>query len=203
MRTRTLVVGFIVSSIAPLGINASTHPAVQPGQDFSNPTLQVHAPTSDGWFESAQTGDRIAFGKSGSERDESYIATVILFHIPEFTDTDAFTTLIKQGIEKDTPADRFETLGSVVQYSTERTYPCVRHHGTAIDKKSRASGFLRKSLRLEVISLYCQHPYRPNLGFMASFSHRGGADDPYFAGDAEKFINAIQATPKSSAPAQQ
>jgi hypothetical protein len=201
MRTRTLL-GFVVSCIAALGINAGTHPAVQPGQDFSNPTLQVHAPTTEGWVGIAQTGDRIAFGKSGAQRDESYVATVILFHIPEFTDTEAFAAFIKQGIEKDSPAERFETLESVVQYSTERTYPCVRHHGTTIDKKSRASGLLRKPLRLEVISLYCQHPYQPNLGFMASFSRRGGAQDPDFAGDAEKFINAIQATPKSSAPVQ-
>jgi hypothetical protein len=143
----------------------------------------------------------MAFGKTGANRDESYVATVTLFHIPDFTDTNAFTNFIRQGIEKDSPASRFEVLENAVQYSAERSYPCVRHHATSIDKKSAASGFLGKPLRLEVISLYCQHPYRPNLGFMASFSHRGGAEDPYFAGDADKFIGAVQVTPKTLEPA--
>jgi hypothetical protein len=200
MRTRTFLIGLVVFSIAPLCCSASEHPAVQPGQDFSNPTLQVHAPTSDGWFGISQNATRIAFGKSGANRDESYVATVTLFHIPDFTDTNAFTNFIRQGIEKDSPASRFEVLENAVQYSAERSYPCVRHHATSIDKKSAASGFLGKPFRLEVISLYCQHPYRPNLGFMASFSHRGGPEDPYFAGDADKFIGAVQVTPKTPEP---
>lgn len=172
-----------------------------PGQDFSNPTLQIHAPTSDGWFGIGQNESRIAFGKSGAKRDESYIATVILLRLPDFTDANAFTIFVKQGIENDSPASRFEVLESTVEYSTERSYPCVKYHAKSIDKKSAVGGFLRKSLRLEVISLYCQHPRRPNLGFMASFSHRGGEEDPYFAGDAIKFINAVQVTPSTSEPA--
>jgi hypothetical protein len=201
MRTRAFLIGLVASSIAPFCAGASEHPAVQPGQLFANPILQVHAPTSDGWYGISQNADRIAFGKSGANRDESYVATVILFHIPDFTDANAFTDFIKLGIEKDSPASRFEVLESTVKLSAERSFPCVRHQATSIDKKSAASGFLRKPLRLEVISLYCQHPYRPNLGFMASFSHRGGAEDPYFAGDADKFINAVQVTPKTPEPA--
>jgi hypothetical protein len=201
MRTRTFLIALVVSSTAPLCCSAGEHPAVQPGQDFSNPTLQVRAPTSDGWFGISQNAYRIAFGKSGADRDESFVATVILFRIPDFTDINAFTNFAKREIEKDSPASRFDVLESAIEYSAERSYPCVRHHGTAIDKKSAAFGFHRKPLRLEVVSLYCRHPYRPNLGFMASFSHRGGAEDPYFAGDAEKFINGVQVTSKAPEPA--
>jgi hypothetical protein len=201
MRIRALLISLVVWGVAPLISSASDRPAVQPGQLFSNALLQIHAPTSDGWYGISQNADRIAFGKSGATRDESYIATVILFHIPDLTDTSAFTNFIKQGIEQDSPASRFEVLETAVNYSAERSYPCVRHQATSIDKKAAVPGINRKPMRIEVSSLYCQHPYRPNLGFMASFSHRGGAEDPYFAGDADKFINAVQVTPKTSEPA--
>jgi hypothetical protein len=201
MRTRTFVVGLLMWTGAPLCASATDHPAIKPGQVFSNPIVQIRAPTSEGWFGISQDAYRIAFGKSGAERDESYVATVILFRIPDFADTDEFTNFAKQEIEKDSPTSRFDVLESVVQYSAERSYPCVKHHGTALDKKSAVFGFHRKPLRLEVVSLYCQHPYRPNLGFMVSFSHRGGGEDPYFAGDAEKFINGVQATSMTPEPA--
>src|SRR5690348_7918689 len=136
MRIRTFLIGLVACSIAPLCRSASEHPAVQPGQLFSNPILQVHAPTSDGWYGISQNAAQIVFGKYGANRDETYIATVILFHIPDFPDTDAFTHFVKLGIEKDSPASRFDVLESSVKYSAERAYPCVRHDGRSIDKKS-------------------------------------------------------------------
>src|SRR5262249_2353987 len=119
----------------------------------------------------------------------------------EFADSEAFTRFIKESIEKDAPPGEFEPLENVVQYSAERPYPCLRHHGTALDRKRRAAAVPHRPLRLEVISLYCRHPSRPDLGFMASFSHRGGPGDPYFSADAEKFIDAVQARPSSPASA--
>jgi len=156
---------------------AGTHPAISPNQDFSNSILQVHAPASSGWYGISRSATQIAFGKAGSSADETYIAAVFLFRIPTFPTLDAFTEYVRQGVIKDTPADRFEGLESKVEYSPERGYPCVRYHGISNDRKAKTSAFFQKKLRLEDVSLYCEHPSKPGLAFRVSFSHRGGSAD--------------------------
>lgn len=196
----------LVASIMALSLSfgevsaAATHPAVSPYQEFSNPILQVHAPDSDGWSGITQTPDRIAFGKSGSTAGESFVAAVVLFRIPEFPNSEAFTEYIREGVIKDLPSDRFEATDSNIQYSSERGYPCVRYHAIAIDRKARTSVFVTKKLRLEDFALYCQHPTKPGLGFSVSFSHRGGDADEKIDAEAAAFMDSVQVTSPAKAP---
>lgn len=169
-------------------------------QDFSNPTLELHAPASSGWYGLSQTASHIAFGKEGADGGETFIAAVFLFRIPTFPDEKSFTEYVREGVVKDSPTDRFDTIQLSVQYSSERNYACVRYHGISIDKKARTSAFFRKSLRIEDIALYCQHPYKPGLGFSVSYSHRGGSPDYKIDEEAEAFIDSVQATAPSKAP---
>jgi len=173
---------------------AETHPAISPNQDFSNPILQVHAPASSGWYGITQSSDRIAFGKLGSTSDESFVAAVFLVRIPEFPNSDAFTEHVREGVFKDSPSDRFDTIELSVQPSTEREYTCVRYHGISVDRKAHTSSIFRKQLRIENIALYCEHPYKPGLGFSVSFSHRGGNAEVKIDDDAASFINSVQVT---------
>jgi hypothetical protein len=178
---------------------AATHP-VAPNQDFSNPILQLHAPASPGWFGITQTADKIAFGKDGLIGGETFVAAVFLFHIPAFESSDAFTEYVREGAVKDSPPDRFDPVELSVQYSTERSYPCVRVHGVSIDKKARIAPFFKKKLRIENIALYCQDPDKPGLGFAVSYSHRGGSDDTQIDEDAESFIDSVKVTPPANKP---
>lgn len=179
---------------------AATPPSVSPNQDFSNPILQIHAPASDGWHGLSQTPNRIAFAKSGSTAEESFVAAVFLFRIPTFEKSDAFTDYVREGIIKDSPSDRFETIELSVLYSTEREYPCVKYHGISIDRHASTSALFYKKLRIENIALYCEHPSRPGLGFSISFSHRGGSADEKIDADALAFIESVQVTPPTKAP---
>jgi hypothetical protein len=173
---------------------AGTHPAISPNQYFSNPILQVHAPASNGWYGITQSSDRIAFGKSGSTSDESFVAAVFLFRIPEFLNSAAFIEHVREGVIKDSPSDRFETIELNVQLSTEREYTCVRYHGISNDRKAHTSSLFKKTLRIENIALYCEHPSKPGLGFSVSFSHRGGNAEVKIDDDAASFINSVQVT---------
>ena len=179
---------------------AANRPAVSPNQDFSNPLLQIHAPASDGWHGFARSANLIAFGKSGSSADESFIAQVNLFHLPTLPDSEAFTEFVREAVIKDSPADRFETLDVNVQYSAARGYPCVTYHAVSDDKKAHVSFLSRKTLRFEVFALYCQHPLKPGLGFSAVFSHRGGSIDENLDKEAAGFMDSVQVTPPSQAP---
>jgi hypothetical protein len=178
---------------------AATHP-VSPNQDFSNPTLQIHAPASEGWYGIARTTSGIAFGRNGATGTETFVAAVILFHIPKFPDSDAFTEYVREGVAKDSPPDRFEPIESSVQYSSERSYPCVRYHAISMDKKVHIAPFFRKDLRIENIALYCQHPAKPGLGFAVSYSHRGGRGDYNIGEEAESFIDSVQVTSPTNKP---
>jgi hypothetical protein len=200
--TGLMLVATIMALSMPFGevSVAATHPAVSPYQEFPNPLLQIHAPGSDGWSGVTQTPDRIAFGKSGSTAGESFVAAVVLFRIPMFPNSDAFTEYVREGAIKDSPSDRFETIESNIQYSSEREYPCVRYHAITNDRKARTSAFFRKKLRLENFALYCQHPTKPGLGFSVSFSHRGGSADEKIDAEAAAFIDSVQVTSPAKVP---
>jgi len=184
-----------------VGVSATAnHPAVSPDQDFSNHTLQLHSPASDGWYGFAQTPSLIAFAKSGPNANESFIAQVNLFHLPTFPDSEAFTEFVREAVIKGSPTERFETLEVNVQYSPERGYPCVTYHAVSNDRKARVSFLFKKTLRFELFALYCQHPLKPGLGFSAVFSHRGGNPDENIDKEAAAFIDSVQVTPPSRAP---
>jgi hypothetical protein len=177
----------------------AAHP-VAPNELFSNPILQVHAPPSTGWSGMTQTTDKIAFGKNGLVGGETFVAAVFLFHIPTFATSDAFTEYVREGAVKDSPPDRFDPVELNVQYSSERSYPCVRVHAISVDKKARIAPFFKKKLRIENIALYCQDPDKPGLGFAVSYSHRGGSDETNIGEEAESFIDSVQVTPPTSKP---
>jgi hypothetical protein len=179
--------------------DAATHP-VSPNEDFSNSTLQIHATASDGWHGIARTASSIAFGRNGASGTETFVAAVILFHIPEFSDSDAFTQYVREGVARDSPADRFEPIESSVHYSIERSYPCVRYHAVSMERKVHIAPFFRKDLRIENVALYCRHPDKPGLGFAVSYSHRGGRGDYDIDEEAESFIDSVQVIPPTKQP---
>jgi hypothetical protein len=200
--TRLTLIASIMALSLPFGevSVAATHPAVSPNQEFSNPLLQIHAPGSDGWYGITQRPDHISFGRSGSTAGETFVAAVFLFRIPTFPNSEAFTEYVREGAIKDSPSDRFETIESNIQYSSEREYPCVRHHAISNDRKARTSAFSKKKLRLENFALYCQHPTKPGLGFSVSFSHRGGSADEKIDAEAAAFMDSVQVTSPTKAP---
>jgi hypothetical protein len=122
------------------------------------------------------------------------------FTSPAFASSDAFTDYVREGVVKDSPSDRLDAVELRVQYSSERSYPCVRYHGISIDKKARIAPFFTKKLRIENIALYCQHPDKPGLGFAVSYSHRGGRGDYNIDEEAESFIDSVQVTPPTKQP---
>ena len=155
---------------------AATHPSVNPNQDFSNRTLQLHSPDSSGWHGYVQTPTVIAFAKTGSIPDETFVAQVNLFHLPPSQIPRHSPNLCGRPSVKGSPTERFETLGSECSVLADRGYPCVTYHAASNDK-STAFHLFQKSARFEVFALYCQHPIKPGLGFAAVYLHRGGTAD--------------------------
>jgi hypothetical protein len=182
----------ILCILAPVA-NAQT---VAPGQLFSGSLLNVRAPNSEGWKVVSSSGAGMAFARSGASSNESYVAQVSLFTLPDSKDRDEFIALIKRGVENDTPPERFKSLEANYEYIEQRGYPCIRFTGVTEDTKAKTSFFSRESLKLQVHSLYCRHPKRQEAGFVIGFSHRGATLDAELDVQARAFIEGVQVPEK-------
>jgi hypothetical protein len=100
-----------------------------------------------------------------------------------------FEDLIRAGVRKDTPPERYEVQREVLKYTGERGYPCVRYQALSKDKNPRGSV---TPLLLALDGLYCRHPKRQDTGFAAIYSFRGKAENPTLRSEAESFIQGIQ-----------
>jgi hypothetical protein len=188
MTGRILVIAALLVGLAS---NAWADPLL-PGQLFAGKLLNVRAPNSAGWrlVKSQESG--LAFARSGSSSNESYVAQVSIFALAESNSPEEFVALIRKGAEADAPPDRFKNLESSYEYTNQRGYDCVKVVGVTEDTEARTSLFKRESLKLQVISLYCRHPKEPGAAFMAGLSHRGKTLDSDLRPLAESFIDGVQ-----------
>lgn len=189
--------------LAPALVQAQA--LVPAGKMFSNAFLDVRAPLAGDWVIVKSSQAELAFARTGAAVNESYIAQVTLFALPDLKDQAAFETLVKQGVEADAPADRFKPVSAQYEYSEQRGYPCIKYVGVTEDMKAKTANSATETvtLMLQFNSLYCQHPGVPGVGFMVGLSHRGAALDDNLAQDAEVFIEGVQVAKQTAKPAVQ
>ncbi len=180
-------------SIAGLCMSVATANAqdVAPGQLFPGQLLNIKAPDSVGWklLKASPTG--MNFYRSGNAANESYVAMVRAFKLPETANQAEFVALVEKGFEA--LPKQFEVLKAKHEYVAERGYPCAR---TAALLKDTQAFSGRESLNIQWYALICRHPYQRDLGFEISFSHRGGALDSNLEREAIAFAQGVQVTDK-------
>jgi hypothetical protein len=163
---------------------------VTPKQQFPSGLLNVYSPDSEGWVLTGAGINGIAFGKRGSESSETYGAQVIIFEMSPTGNSDEFVSFVKKRIATMNPAPRFQETGSDFQYTEGRGYPCVDVRAR-YDDNAAMTPTGNEQLKLKVVSLYCRHPVRQDLGFFAAYSYRGKAADTQIESAAKSFIEAI------------
>ena len=182
-----------------LGLMGCAVPAqnLSPGQLFSSELVNVRAPKSDGWRLTGAAGGGLVFSRRGEASNESRVAQVLLFPLPETRDSEDFIATVKRGIDKDTSPDRFHALQPpFLEYTEARGYPCVKYKGALQDTQAKTSLLGRESLMFQAVWLYCRHPKRKELGFMAGVSHRGENIDSGLEAEADSFIEGVQVPDK-------
>jgi len=185
--------------LVPAVVNAQA--LVPAGKVFSNAFLDVRAPASGNWMIVKSSQTELAFARTGAAVNESFIAQVTLFALPDLKDKAEFEALVRQGIEADAPAERFKSVSSNYEYTEQRGYPCVKYVGVTEDMKAKTATSATVSLLLQFNSLYCQHPGVPGVGFMVGLSHRGAVLDENMAKDAEAFLEGVQVAKAAAKPA--
>jgi hypothetical protein len=188
MFTRT----FLFTVMAVFVATNALAQAVAPGQMISGGPVNVRAPESIGWRRVESSGPTLAFARKGVASNDSYLAQVTLFALGETKSHEEFVALIKTAAEADASPDRFKTIESSFEYTEERGYPCVRAKSLTEDAKAKTGFFSRENLKLQAFSLYCRHPKRSGLAFVAVYSHRGGELDSDLESQAKSFIAGVQ-----------
>lgn len=173
--------------------------AVAAGQVLGDDFLQLRVPNSGGWVRINAGSGTVALARRGSQPGETFAAQVILFGLKSTDSIQELTTLIQQGAERDTPAERFAMLSSKFEPNISREYPCVRHDGVYEDRKAKTSPSTTETLTLQASALYCRHPQQTGTGFAAIYSHRGAKLHPTFASEADAFIESVL-VPKGAQP---
>ena len=167
---------------------------VAPAKLYAGKTLNIQAPRSDGWKLVQTSSSGMSFAKKGALATESYGAQVAFFPLAATSNQDEFIALIKEAIGRETSALRFEIRPDDVkyEYTTERSYPCVRLKYLVRDMSANVGRDSLKALWLEVESLYCRHPAILSNGFAIIFSHRGDGVDAALSTQAQSFIDGVQ-----------
>lgn len=190
----------VVPAMAPALSHAQA--LVPAGKMFANAFLDVRAPLTGDWMIAKSSQAELAFARVGDAANESFIAQVSLFALPDFKGKDEFETLVKQGVQADSPTERFKPVSADFEYTEQRGYPCVKYVGVTEDMKARTSTSVTETVKLmlQFNSLYCQHPTVPGVGFMVGMSHRGDSVVEDLAKDAEAFIAGVQVAKRTAKP---
>lgn len=195
---------FALLVVVPAFVPALSHAQalVPPGKMFANAFLDVRAPLTGDWMIAKSSQAELAFARAGDAVNESFIAQVSLFALPDFKGKDEFETLVKQGVQADSPVERFKPVSADFEYTEQRGYPCVRYVGVTEDMKAKTTTSATETVKLllQFNSLYCQHPTVPGVGFMVGMSHRGDAVVEDLAKDAEAFIAGVQVAKRTAKP---
>lgn len=162
---------------------------VTPGQSFPGAYINITAPNSDEWRLAQSAGSGMEFGKRGPAANESFGAQVLMFNLAPTPTPQDFQNFIEKSAVKDANSSRFKVQKVQVEYSNERSYPCVRYRSVVQDNAPEG---LKGSLLLESDGLYCRHPIRQETGFAIIYSHRGESLYANSRVEAESFIQGVQ-----------
>jgi hypothetical protein len=185
---RLILVAVTVLTLA----GCTTAKPLAPGQLFAGPLLNIRAPDSAGWQIVESSAGNLTFGRRDATTGNTYIALVSAFELEPFSTPAEFLAIIKTRAEQDSPPDRFRPIETDYRLTSERPYPCVRFRGTVEDLKARTPRGTA-ALPFHLRSLYCQHPTRPTLGTLTSYSQRGGPPDPDLDARAQSFMDGVEA----------
>lgn len=189
----------IIATVALLGCASSPQRPQElplPPQRINQPGYSLLPLNEKGWFVGPRNQYQLSLGKYGSHADETFAIQGIASKLPEFSSTDDFVRLVKEGQAADTDPKRFKILQHKVVADSSRSAQCARSYSITEDnnavKRTPTSG----PMVLEAAALTCAHPGNKILGITIIYSHRyySGQADPAFMQTADQVMNSVEFT---------
>lgn len=144
----------------------------------------MEPPQEKGWLIAYRNSEQTAFAKEGSNLDETYGISIIMFELPNFKSKDEFVSFVKQGREKNYDTKRFNITKDEISYFDGRKDHCVSYHTIAVDREAVKRTRNKENMILEMFGYICRHPQNKNIAIDFDYSQR------YYSGHRDESIEA-------------
>ena len=171
-------------------------PVVNPDSEISIYGVSSLPPKNGSWTLLTAAGYQMSLAKEGTKKNESLVANVVIYQIPEFQNNEEFLSHIIQGRAAEPSIGRFEILKNEEVLLPLNGTTCVKYHSISKDSAAQLQGGETAEMLLENIGYHCMHPKNRTVGVNMEYSLRHYLETTYaaFAGNANEFFNNIKFT---------
>lgn len=171
-------------------------PVVNPNTEISLYGVSSLPPQNGDWVLLTATGYQMNLAKSGDTKNESLVANVNIFQLPELGTDEAFLNYIIQGRADEPTIGRFEIQKNTETLSTLNGSVCVKYHSISKDKNAQIQGGDTAVMLLENRGYNCKHPKNSTVGVNIEYSLRHFPETSYlsFEKSANEFFSNIKFT---------
>ena len=147
-----------------------------------------------GWLIEGRNAYSFAFGKLGTNQDETFAIQAMFSRLPTYDTNANFLQLIKVGQAKDTGSPRYEILKQDVTPFPMKGADCAESHMVTIDHAAKRRSGNTGDMVLESLTLSCAHPSEKTVAIHVIYSHRHdpGQDDPAFMEKGATVLNSVE-----------
>jgi hypothetical protein len=154
--------------------------------------VSIQPPQESNWQTILMSTYQLSLGKRGSRRNETYIANVQLYPLPEFASEQEFKKAISEGRVAEPDTGRFRLLGNTENLVSTKGTWCVEYHTVSEDRAAKTPDGPITMIRDEY-GFHCQHPLKKNVGVFFSYSlrHAPGDEDVELQRKATAFLQNV------------
>ena len=175
---------------------ATTTPVLNPHSPINIYGVTLLPPQNGNWFVMTVSGYQMTLSKEGDNNNESLVANVSIYQIPEFTSDAEFFGYIKEHRATSPNIGRFDLITNAENLSSLNGAICVKHHNISQDNNAKITGCKTAVMLMENIGYNCIHPKKKSIGVNVEYSLRHFVDTEYplLNQNAETFFNNIEFT---------
>ena len=167
---------------------------VPPQRIFQN-SYSFMPPAEFGWRVLVRGGQNLALARRGRNPDETYAIQGRVFpKLPAYASEEDYVELIRRALTDQALDPRYQLIKHEVSAEPSRPTKCAKSHFVAEDRSAVRQTGLSGAMILEVRTLNCAHPKRPDVVVSLMFSHRydPGQADPNFADKAAAILSSME-----------
>ena len=187
-RILLVAISFILTSCVTVA------PVVNPNTELSIYGVSLMPPQNEGWIVMVANGYQVTLAKSTSNKNESLVANVSIFQLPELSSDKEFLEHVIRGHAEAPDIGRFEDQGTSDELSSLNGAVCIKYHHMSKDKAAHVQGGNTAIMILENYGYNCQHPKNPRVGVHAEYSLRHFSETTYplLEQNSDAFFNTIE-----------
>lgn len=142
----------------------TTAPIVNPSSEIRLYGVSSLPPQNGSWTIITVSGYQASIGKAGEKKNESLVANLYIYKLPELPTDEAFLSHVAKGRVAEPDIGRFEILKNDETISTLNGASCVKYHSISKDKSARIQNGGTASMLLENLGYHCKHPKNQAVG---------------------------------------